>query len=272
MLNKKRTFGLLALLASLGFVTACGNQVAGGGLPTPQPITTQPGNNLNNSTPASSQTGTGGGQSNSGGGTGTGSSSKGSTSSGSGKSTTASTSTTGKSGATSGSTGTTATGTTQTGKTQTNKPVTVQVQGILPALVSTPVASSGADNGFVAVSSSIQSVLLPAGWTLSNYANGADGMTVRLTNPKDSSQTIVEDIQTSSRDIEGFYSGQAAGQVQWLIPKQVVQFTFQNPNNPNPDVGIIGNISSGGSIRLDLYLPSSEKGLETQIIHSFVSQ
>lgn len=278
MTGKLRIIGGLALLCGLGLLTGCGTQVAGGGQPSPQPITSQTGNNLNTST-----TGT----SSSSGSTSPSSTGKDTTSGTKGASSSSGTPSASTAGSKSGSTS--ASGSTATGKgtsaaggskagsgsgagtsgpSSTSHTVTVHVEGASP-LVATPVSSGNGNGGFVAVPPSAATVLVPAGWTLTDSASGGSGSTVRLTNPKDAAQSIVEDIQPSSRDLEGFYQGQSAGQVQWLIPQQVVQFALQNPSNPNPDLGILANLSTGGSIRVDVYLPASDKSMALQILHSF---
>jgi hypothetical protein len=101
----------------------------------------------------------------------------------------------------------------------------------------------------------------------SSYASS--GTTIKWINPKDPSQYVSESIQPFTRNLSDFYAAQS-GAASWLVPNQVVEFHLSNPNNPNPDVGIMANNSSGGSIRLDVYLPSSQKDTVQKIINSFV--
>jgi len=236
MTYKTKSIGALTLLISFGLLTGCGNQVSNGGQPAPQPITTQTGGNLNTN-PASNGQGGGSGVA---GATGNGH----------------------PSGGTSGSTKPTSTG-------KTNH-VTIPVQGIPLTLQSHEVSQTGDGGSFVPVSTSIQQVLLPSGWSKQTQTNGSEGTTIRLINPQDSTQSIVEVVQTSARDIEGFYAGQSSGAVTWVVPKQIVEFTLQNPSNPNPDRGLLANVSSGGSIRLDIFLPASEDAVAQKIMDSFL--
>lgn len=267
-MNKiKQAIGLVAVLGSIGLLAGCGTQVAGGGVPAPQPITPQSAGNGNTNGTGTTQPAT----SQSGGKT-TDTATKTGQGTAGGQAKTAGS----KSAATGSSTGNTSpsgtTGTTTTGQNaKNNKPVTVAVQGSTQ-LVATTVSDNGSGGTFIPVSSSITTVLLPANWTLETMQDGSEGTTIRLTNPKDSTQSIVELVQTSARNLTSFYNGQSAGAVHWIVPQQVAGYTFTNPQNPNPDRGIMANLSSGGSIRLDIYLPEAQKATAQQIINSFIHQ
>lgn len=285
MNNKRTLVSLLAMIGAVGLLAGCGTAVAGGGQPVPQPITAQSSGNGNTGTNSGTQSTTP-----TTGGTGGGASSTPSTSTGNGgaqqsKGTNTQPSTTG-SGMTGSATGTgTATGTSAakgsgtksatqapgSDNAKSNKPVTIAV-GSTIALTATPVTSTGAGGQFVPVSSSVTSVLLPAHWTVQTTQDGSEGTTIRMTNPKDSTQSIVELIQTSARDLNSFYNGQATGAVHWIVPQQIAAYTFVNPENPNPDRGIMANLSTGGSLRLDVYLPKSEGATAQAIINSFINQ
>ncbi len=148
--------------------------------------------------------------------------------------------------------------------------VTIHVGGIGGTnLISVPVSTNGTSNGFVPVAQSVTSVKLPVGWTMQSNSYASSGTTVKWINLKDPSQYVSESIQTFTRDLGQFYTAQS-GSAKWLVPNQVVQFELTNPNNPNPDMGVVANISSGGSIRLDVYLPASEHAVAQQVIDSFV--
>lgn len=257
MTYKTKSIGALTLLISLGLLTGCGNQVAGGGQPAPQPITTQTGGNLNTNPASNGQGGA------SGGGNATGSGHPSGGKSGTGKAT--GKPTIGGKKPNSGASGSTK----QTSTGKTNQ-VTIPVQGISLNLLSTAVSQTGDGGSFVPVSTSIQQVLLPSGWSKQTQTNGSEGTTIRLINPQDNTQSIVEVVQTSARDIEGFYAGQSSGAVTWVVPKQIVEFTLQNPSNPNPDRGLLANVSTGGSIRLDIFLPASEDSVAQKIMDSFL--
>ncbi len=138
-----------------------------------------------------------------------------------------------------------------------------------PSLVSIPVSATGTGSTFVPVAQSVTSVQLPSGWSMQTSSYASSGTTIKWINPKDPSQYVSESIQPFTRNLSDFYAAQS-GAASWLVPNQVVEFHLSNPNNPNPDVGIMANNSSGGSIRLDVYLPSSQKDTVQKIINSFV--
>ncbi len=137
------------------------------------------------------------------------------------------------------------------------------------SLTSIPVSASGTGSTFVPVSQSVTSVQLPSGWSMQTSSYASTGTTVKWINPKDPTQYVSESIQPFARNLSDFYAAQS-GAASWLVQNQVVEFHLTNPNNPNPDVGIMANNSSGGSIRVDVYLPSSQKNTAQNIINSFV--
>ncbi len=162
------------------------------------------------------------------------------------------------------------TGSTPSTGTTPTKTVTIHVgnaQG--STLSSVPVKVNGTGDAFVPVSHSVTAVQLPVGWTLQSNTYASTGTTIKWINPKDPSQYISESVQPFTRSLSNFYAAQS-GLASWLIPNQVVEYTLSNPNNPNPDIGIMANNSNGGSIRLDVYLPTNEKNISQQIINSFV--
>lgn len=150
------------------------------------------------------------------------------------------------------------------------KTITIHVGGNEGlTLVPVSVNVNGTGTSFVPVSRSVQAVLLPSGWQLQSNSYGSTGTTMKWINTKDSSQYISEVIQSFSRNLNQFYASQGRA-ASWLVPNQVVEFRLTNPNNPNPDIGLIANTSNGGSIRLDVYLPSDESSQAIQIVKSFV--
>lgn len=149
------------------------------------------------------------------------------------------------------------------GSTQT---VTITVdQG---ALTGAPASSQAGGSNFVPATDAVTSVLIPKGWQQTEVGTGI----VRLINPADKAQVITEDVSSSPRDLQGFYANLAPGSASWWVQNQVVRFTIQNPNSPYLDQGIAANTASGGSIRVDVYLPASESGMADQILRSFVTQ
>ena len=137
-------------------------------------------------------------------------------------------------------------------------------------LTTVPVHATGTGVSFVPVSQSVTAVQLPQGWTMQSNSYASSGTTIKWIDPNDPSQYISESIQPFTRNLSNFYAAQT-GAVRWLVPNQVVEFHLVNPNNPNPDIGIVSNKSSGGSIRLDVYLPAAQKNEVQAIIHSFVT-
>ncbi|MCY0876685.1 MAG: hypothetical protein OWT28_10530 [Firmicutes bacterium] len=274
MTKTSGALSMIAAIASLSLLAGCGSQVAGGGQPVPQPITAQSAGN-GNTTPSA---GTDGSSTPI-----TGTSGQGATTAPSGteqggqpKATTGSSANTASTPGTSkhspqGTTKSTPS-TSPSGTNQGKVPVTVDVQGATDLTATAVSGASEAGGGFVPASSSVSTVLLPAHWIMQTTQDGGEGTTIRLTNPKDSSQSIVELVQNSARDLVSFYNGQAIGTVHWVIPQQIVGYTLMNPQNPNPDKGIVANLSTGGSIRLDVYLPQSQAAVTEQIINSFVTQ
>ncbi len=137
------------------------------------------------------------------------------------------------------------------------------------SLARTAVGQTGATSQFVAVLQSIKTVLLPTGWTMSTNSLGDGSLTVRLVNPKDQSQEIVEMVENQSRDIVGCYSQLPQGAGSYVAPQRIVRFTLSNPSHPYPDNGIVANLPTGGSIRVDVFLPSSEHSTINDILNSF---
>ena len=159
---------------------------------------------------------------------------------------------------------------TGTGGQQTGKGVTVKVTS--SPLVLSPVSQGSSASSFVPVSGSVQSILVPSGWQMQSNSVSSQATIVRMMSPTDPSQVINEVVQSSQRDLQGFYSQMPAGAAKWWTPGSVVRFTLQNPNSPYLDQGIAANLAGGGSIRVDIYLPSAQAAEASQILHSFVTQ
>lgn len=146
--------------------------------------------------------------------------------------------------------------------------VTINVGSI--ALSPVSVGVTGANDVFVPVSQSIKTILLPTGWTLQSTSLGSGGTSLKLVNSADPSEMVSEVIMSSQRNLQAFYSAQPANSVSWLVANQVVRFTVSNPNNPYLQQGIQANISSGGSIGVNVYLPASQLATANRILDSFV--
>ncbi|PWI58923.1 hypothetical protein [Sulfoacidibacillus thermotolerans] len=139
-----------------------------------------------------------------------------------------------------------------------------------PVLTAVKVNETGTGNTFVPVSASVSSILLPSGWQLQTASLGSGGTSLKLVNPADSSQMISEVVMPSDRNLQSFYNSQSSSTVHWIVPGQILSYTQSNPDNPYSDRGIMANLSSGGSIRVDVYLPSAEQKAAEQILNSFV--
>ncbi|MHB1628658.1 MAG: hypothetical protein ACYCVB_09875 [Bacilli bacterium] len=146
--------------------------------------------------------------------------------------------------------------------------VTINVGSI--ALSPVSVGVTGANDVFVPVSQNIKTILLPTGWTLQSASLGSGGTSLKLVNSADPSEMVSEVIMSSQRNLQAFYSAQPANSVSWLVANQVVRFTVSNPNNPYLQQGIQANISSGGSIGVNVYLPASQLATANRILDSFV--
>jgi hypothetical protein len=254
---------LLAVAAGSFALYGCGTSSAGGGAPVPQPVT-QPspqtggnggtGNPSGQKQPPAKQGEQATGQSTQGSST----ANSGGTQPNSGGSTQPAGGSTQSAGQSKGTGGGQNSGSTQT--------VTITVnQG---ALTSAPASSQSGGGNFVPATGSVTSVLIPKGWKQTEV--GSD--ILRLINPADQSQVITEDVSSSPRDLQGFYANLSPGSASWWVRNQVVRFTIQNPNSPYLDQGIAANTASGGSIRVDVYLPAAESGMADQILRSFVTQ
>lgn len=162
--------------------------------------------------------------------------------------------------------------TTVTNKTKKSNTATTSSVTTTTSLALSPVTVSetGTGSSFVPVSSTISSILLPAGWQMQTMSLGSGGTSIKLTNPTDSAQMISEVIMPSDRNLQSFYNAQSTGTVHWIVPNQILSYTQSNPNNPYQDRGIEANLSSGGSVRVDVYLPSSEQSSATKILNSFI--
>lgn len=150
------------------------------------------------------------------------------------------------------------------------KTVTVKVTS--SPLILTPVSQGSSTSSFVPVTSTVQSILVPIGWKMQSDAVGSQATIIRMMSPTDPSQVVNEVVQSSQRDLQGFYSQMAAGSAKWWTPGTVVRFTLKNPNSPYLDQGIAANLQGGGSIRVDIYLPSAQAAEASQILHSFLTQ
>ncbi len=161
-----------------------------------------------------------------------------------------------------------------TGKTSTNNPKgsTAQTSTTALALSSVSVSETGTGNTFVPVSSAVTSILLPSGWQLQTNSLGSGGTSLKLVNPSDPSDMISEVVMPSDRNLQSFYNSQSAGTAHWIVPNQILSYTQSNPVNPYQDRGIMANLSSGGSIRVDVYLPASDQSSAKQILNSFVGR
>lgn len=163
--------------------------------------------------------------------------------------------------------------TSKSGKSSTSSPsapprtVTIKVgsETLAPAAVSV----TGTSSTFVPLSSTQKTVLLPIGWTLSSSSLGGGATQIKLVNPKDGSQMVSEVVRPSSMNLQGFYAARSPGTATWMIKGQAIEFGLNNPNLPYLDRGIVANTSGGGSIRVDVYLPQSEKLVARQILDSF---
>ncbi len=250
---KRASRGLLLILSLAAAVTVvgCGTQSGNSG-PVPQPITQpkphpKPHTVTKTGTGQQTQTSTDKGQQ------GSGSPTKGS----SGNNTTASPNTTGsndKSGS--------------TPSTPQKQSVTINVGSIVLSPVS--VGVTGTNDVFVPVSQNVKTILLPTGWTLQSTSLGSGGTSLKLVSSADPSEMVSEVIMPSERNLQDFYSAQPSNSVRWLVTNQVVRFTVSNPNNPYLQQGILANISSGGSIGVNVYLPASELATANKILDSFV--
>ena len=156
------------------------------------------------------------------------------------------------------------------GGQQTGKTVIVKVTA--SPLTLSPVSQGSSTSSFVPVSSSVKSILAPSGWQMQSNSVSSQATIVRMMSPTDPSQVINEVVQSSQRDLQGFYSQMPAGSAKWWTPGSVVRFTLKNPNSPYLDQGIAANLAGGGSIRVDIYMPSAQAAEASQILHSFVTQ
>jgi len=173
--------------------------------------------------------------------------------------------TNGKSSTPSKTTGTTS----QSGSSSPKKQsVTINVGSIKLSPVS--VGVTGTNDVFVPVSQSVKTILLPSGWTLQSTSLGSGGTSLKLVNSADPSEMVSEVIMSSNRDLQSFYSAQPTNSVRWLVTNQVVRFTVANPSNPYLQQGILANISSGGSIGVNVYLPAADLASANRILDSFV--
>lgn len=250
---KRASRGLLLILSLAASVTVvgCGTQSGNSG-PVPQPITQpkphpKPHTVTKNGTGQQTQTSTDKGQQ------GSGPVTKGKT----GSNNTASPNTTGSNGK-SGS----------TPSTPQKQSVTINVGSIVLSPVS--VGVTGTNDVFVPVSQNVKTILLPTDWTLQSTSLGSGGTSLKLVNSADPSDMVSEVIMPSDRNLQAFYSAQPSNSVRWLVTNQVVRFTVSNPNNPYLQQGILANISSGGSIGVNVYLPASELATANKILDSFV--
>ena len=169
-----------------------------------------------------------------------------------------------------GSSNSSTTGTTgQQGSSSPQKQsVTINVGSI--KLSSVSVGVTGTNDVFVPVSQSVKTILLPSGWTLQSTSLGSGGTSLKLVNSADPSEMVSEVIMSSNRDLQSFYSAQPTNSVRWLVTNQVVRFTVANPSNPYLQQGILANISSGGSIGVNVYLPAADLATANRILDSFV--
>ncbi|WP_153005101.1 hypothetical protein [Ferroacidibacillus organovorans] len=245
--------------ATVVTLTGCGSQNAvGGGLPSPQPL---PSSTTHSTTPSTGTTSPQGGTPS------TGSTSPSSTTTPGSTSGTVTSGTT-ATGQPSGSTVTGASGSSVTGTSVTGSVTGSTTSG---TTLTTMQVGTGSSNPFVPVSSQISDIYVPANWVLHTDSLGDGGNIYRLINPAQPAENLVEVVQSSARDLAGFM-GQISqgGHAYYVIPQQAIEYTIPNPNLPYEDRGIVANLSNGGSIRLDVYLPSSEKAVAQKIIESFI--
>ena len=255
------TASMVVLIATSVILFGCGTQSStGGGVPAPQPITqpstssTGPSSGSPSSTPTAKQgkvanSGTGNGNLNS--------------SSGSGSHLTGS-----KQGT---SSGTTRVGNSQGGASGSSAPTSTAISGFVLTTVS--VARDGTSSSFVPLSSAVTSIWIPSGWTMQAVTSTPNGTVISMHDPSDSSQLLREVVQTSKRDLQGFYDNMNTVQpnaAQWIVQGQSLQFTQDNPSFLYRDRGIVANNSTGGSIRVDLYVPNSDASAADKILYSFL--
>lgn len=248
--------------ATVVTLTGCGSQNSAGGIPSSQPL---PPSTSHSTTPSTGTTLAQGGAPTTG--------------------STSPSSTTTTSGTTSGTSVTTGT-TTTTGTIASGQPSGSTVPGTSGSSVGTgTVAGSstsgttlttmqvgaGSSNPFVPVSSQISDIYVPANWVLHTDSLGEGGNIYRLINSAQPAEHLVEVVQSSARDLAGFMSQISQGaNAHYVIPQQVIEYAIPNPNLPYEDRGIVANLSNGGSIRLDVYLPSNEQAVAKKIIASFI--
>ena len=199
--------------------------------------------------------------------------SSGNSSSGSGTSTTSSSSSSTKPSGTSSSTSGKSKSATSSSSKSSSTSSSVSASASSITLIARQVSTSQPPASFIAISPSIQTVQVPSGWVLDSVTSLTDGTVVSMSNPADASQILRETIQTTSRDLTGFYNNVntvQANSASWIVQGKSAYFSISNPNSSYQDRGIVANMPSGGSIRVDLYVPDALKAFAKTILYSFV--
>ncbi len=150
-------------------------------------------------------------------------------------------------------------------------PSTATVSGM--TLVKLSVQRDGSRTGFVPSSTTVDFVWVPSGWVMQAITSTPSGTVVSMRDARDTSQVLREVIQTDKRDIQGFYDNMNAVQAnaaEWVVQGQSLIFTQANPSFPYEDRGVVANLATGGSIRVDLYVPDSFSGAADKVLYSFL--
>ncbi len=148
---------------------------------------------------------------------------------------------------------------------------TVTVSGM--TLTKLSVQRDGSSPSFIPSSIAVNFVWVPSGWAMQGLTSTPSGTVVSMRDPTDTSQVLREVVQSDKRDIQGFYDNMNAVQAnaaKWVVQGQSLIFTQANPSFPYEDRGLVANLATGGSIRVDLYVPDSFSSAADQILYSFL--